>query len=139
MRVIVPYDGSPQAEAALEYAVEHHAGGDIVLLYVLDFIDASYELSPKAELPGYWSEWYENSQEAAEEKFEQAREAVDHELESETVLGRPAQAIVEYVEEADADAVVMGSHGREGVSRILLGSVAETVVRRSPVPVTVVR
>jgi len=33
----------------------------------------------------------------------------------------------------------MGSHGREGVSRILLGSVAETVMRRSPVPVTVVR
>jgi nucleotide-binding universal stress UspA family protein len=34
---------------------------------------------------------------------------------------------------------VMGSHGREGVSRILLGSVAETIVRRSPVPVTVAR
>ncbi|MFW6265865.1 MAG: universal stress protein, partial [Halanaeroarchaeum sp.] len=44
-----------------------------------------------------------------------------------------------YVEETDVDHVVIGSHGRSGVGRILLGSVAERVVRRSPTPVTVVR
>ena len=47
--------------------------------------------------------------------------------------------IVEYVETHDVDHVVIGSHGRKGLSRVLLGSVAELVVRRSPVPVTVVR
>ncbi len=46
-------------------------------------------------------------------------------------VGHPARTVVNHV--------VVGSHGREGVSRLLLGSVAEKIVRRSPVPVTVVR
>jgi nucleotide-binding universal stress UspA family protein len=54
-------------------------------------------------------------------------------------VGGPANAIVECAEEESVDHIVTGSHGRSGVTRILLGSVAETVVRRSPVPVTVVR
>lgn len=56
-----------------------------------------------------------------------------------TEFGRPARTIVEYVEDHDVDHVVVGSHGRSGLSRTLLGSVAERVVRRSSVPVTVVR
>ena len=52
---------------------------------------------------------------------------------------RPADAILDYVEANDVDHVIMGSHGRSGISRILLGSVAEIVARRSPAPVTVVR
>ncbi|MFP4187941.1 MAG: universal stress protein [Halobacteriales archaeon] len=55
------------------------------------------------------------------------------------VLGDPAREIVAYAEENNVDRVVMGSHGRDGATRVLLGSVAETVVRRSPTPVTVVR
>jgi nucleotide-binding universal stress UspA family protein len=47
--------------------------------------------------------------------------------------------IVTYADENDVDHVVLGSHGRKGLTRVLLGSVAEAVVRRSPVPVTVVR
>ncbi len=54
-------------------------------------------------------------------------------------IGHPARTIVPYAEEHDADHVVVGSHGREGLSRPLLGSVAETVVRRSPVSVTIAR
>jgi nucleotide-binding universal stress UspA family protein len=46
---------------------------------------------------------------------------------------------VDYAAEHDIDHIVVGSHGRTGASRILLGSVAETVARRSPVPVTIVR
>jgi len=52
---------------------------------------------------------------------------------------RPADAILTYIDDNDVDHVIMGSHGRSGVSRLLLGSVAETVARRSPAPVTVVR
>ena len=44
-----------------------------------------------------------------------------------------------YAEENDIDHIVVGSHGRGGVSRMLLGSVAETVARRSSVPVTIIR
>jgi len=54
-------------------------------------------------------------------------------------VGRPTKVIVEYADDHDIDQIVMGSHGRSGMSRILLGSVAEIVVRRASVPVTVVR
>ena len=53
--------------------------------------------------------------------------------------GSPVDEILSYVEGEGMDVVVMGTHGRSGVSRFLLGSVAERVIRRSPVPVHVVR
>jgi len=63
----------------------------------------------------------------------------DRAVERELLAGRPATEIVECAAERDTDQIVMGSHGRDGAARLLLGSVSETVVRRSPVPVTVVR
>ena len=84
----------------------------------------------------------EAEEERAEGRFEELRALADDHgvtLEGETVLGRPARAIIDYAEDNEVDQIVMGSHGRDGVSRILLGSVAETIVRRSPCPVTVVR
>lgn len=59
----------------------------------------------------------------------------------ETILttGRPARRILETVETADVDHVVMGNRGRSGIRRVLFGSVAETVTRRASVPVTIVR
>ncbi|WP_412781655.1 universal stress protein, partial [Aeromonas diversa] len=53
--------------------------------------------------------------------------------------GDPSRMIISYTETHDVDRIVLGSHGRSGLSRVLLGSVAETVARRSPVPVTIVR
>jgi nucleotide-binding universal stress UspA family protein len=53
--------------------------------------------------------------------------------------GDPATEIVKAAQEWPADIIVMGSHGRQGISRVLLGSVAESVVRHAPCPVLVVR
>jgi universal stress protein A len=50
----------------------------------------------------------------------------------------PAQAIVDYAVECGADLIVLGTHGRSGVSRMLMGSVAERVVRTAPCPVLTV-
>jgi nucleotide-binding universal stress UspA family protein len=55
------------------------------------------------------------------------------------ISGSPAHAIVEYAKSVHADMIVMGTHGRDGVSRLLMGSVAEHVVRHAPCPVLVVR
>jgi nucleotide-binding universal stress UspA family protein len=63
----------------------------------------------------------------------------DVEFRTETVVGKPAREIVSFAEEHDIDHVIIGSHGRAGLSRILLGSVAEKIVRRAPMPVTVIR
>ena len=62
-------------------------------------------------------------------------------METVRLVGAPAQTVLEYLEDEgnSIDQVVMGSHGRTGLSRVLMGSVAEKVTRRSPVPVTVVR
>jgi nucleotide-binding universal stress UspA family protein len=60
-------------------------------------------------------------------------------LETEIVMGRPARAIVEFAEANEVDGIVLGSHGRDRVAQVLLGSTAETVVRRAPCPGTVVR
>jgi nucleotide-binding universal stress UspA family protein len=53
--------------------------------------------------------------------------------------GQAANAIVAYAEDHDVDRIVVGSHGRRGLSRFLLGSVAERVARRAPGSVTIVR
>ncbi|MDG5818850.1 universal stress protein [Natronococcus sp. A-GB7] len=54
-------------------------------------------------------------------------------------VGKPYEAILEYVDDHDIDMIVMGTHGRSGLDRYLLGSVAEKVVRMSDVPVVTIR
>jgi nucleotide-binding universal stress UspA family protein len=139
-KILVPIDGSEQSRDALEYALEHFKGADITVINVIDPIEAGY--TAQATVPGYSEQWFEQAQDAAEELFDEAQQTAgeyDHELDTTTEVGRPSRTIVEYAEENDFDHIVMGSHGRAGVTRILLGSVAESVVRRSPVPVTIVR
>lgn len=140
-RILVPIDGSPQAQEAFEYALREFPDATFTAISVLNPSEMSTG-GTEMGTASYTDQWMDAEKERAEERFERTRRlAQEHgvPLETETVLGRPARAIVDYAEEHDIDQVVMGSHGRDGVSRILLGSVAETVVRRSPCPVTVVR
>lgn len=61
--------------------------------------------------------------------------ATEVRFEHDLLVGNPAEKIVEFAKEKGADLIVMGTHGHTGVVRVLMGSVAEGVVRRSPVPV----
>jgi len=58
---------------------------------------------------------------------------------TEIVEGNPHEEILNYVTEHGIDMIIMGTHGRTGLDRVVMGSVAERVVRRSPVPVLTVR
>lgn len=139
-RVLVALDDSEQAREALEYALAEFDDAEVVALTVINPLEAGF--STEAALPGYSEEWYQQAKADAESLLSEAQEraaAADVPLRTHVEHGRPVQCVVAYAEEHDADHVVVGSHGRSGVSRILLGSVAEGVVRRSPVPVTVVR
>jgi nucleotide-binding universal stress UspA family protein len=139
-RLLVPVDGSDPADAALAFALEEYPDAEVTVLSVIDPTDVGYgsiEAAPST---------FERLQEAATERtdriLEAARERAEErgvDVETESVVGVPSRAIVEWADEHDVDGIVIGSHGREGVTRVLLGSVAEAVVRRSPVPVTVVR
>jgi len=134
--VLVPFDGTPQSRAALTFATEEWPDASVTLLYVVDPVTAGFT---QRALPGSSEAWYENARETARERFDEARELAGQPVETRIEVGSPARVIVDVAGEPAYDHVVLGSHGREGVSRILLGSVAEGVVRRSPVPVTVVR
>ncbi|MFB6096429.1 MAG: universal stress protein [Haloferacaceae archaeon] len=135
-RILVPVDGSPQSEDALEFAAREWPDATLELLHVIDPVEAGYNAG---RVPSTGEEWYENAVERAEDYFDEAREQVDNAVTTRTEVGRPAATIVDVAEEDEVDLVVIGSHGRKGISRILLGSVAESVVRESPVPVTIVR
>lgn len=139
-RILVPVDGSPQSRKALKYAFSHYGDATIQVLNVKDPLEMGYAADPMGG--AYWEGWVEYAEEHAEAVIQEAEEiAADYDATVETAveMGPPARTIVAFADDHEVDAIVMGSHGRTGVSRILLGSVAETVVRRAPVPVTVVR
>ena len=60
-------------------------------------------------------------------------------IETATEVGTVAETVIDYAEEHDIGHIVLGSHGRRGLSRFLLGSVAERVMKRAPGSVTVIR
>lgn len=137
-RVLVAYDGSTQAQDALDHALDAFPDAELHVVTVVDPAEATY--ASTEELPSMADQWVDEATEEAERTLEDARErAGERDIVTDHVVGRPGPAIVRYAEEESIDHVVTGSHGRTGVARLLLGSVAETIVRRSPVPVTVVR
>lgn len=144
--VLVPMDGSPLSKQALEVALEERPEATITVLHVIDPTQAGYSYPIEFDLdtePLHGSEeWYERSEELAEQLFSDVREmASDHDrtVETETAVGEPGRTIVEFASESDVDEIVIGSHGRSDEEQMLLGSVTETVVFRSPVRVLLVR
>jgi nucleotide-binding universal stress UspA family protein len=138
-RILVPVEGSERSNEGLRYALEHFPNAEFTALHVVSVGtgDLGAFSGTGGELPDQ-----ELGEEAAESVLQAAQEIAseyDIELETERIRGRPDRAIVKHVEDNDYDLVVLGSHGRDGVARVLLGSVAEKVVRRSPIPVLVVR
>jgi nucleotide-binding universal stress UspA family protein len=137
--VLVPTDGSPLASRALTYALETFPGARITAIVVIDPVESLYD----AEIggPHVSEEWAEEAEGEAEEIHADSRSvAAEYDVELETVTrnGRPAETILDYVDETAVDQIVLGSHGRKGVERFFLGSVAERVARNADVPVTVV-
>lgn len=138
--ILVPTDGSELATEALEHVLTTHQDATVSVLCAIDPLEGAYTITGANPYGG--EQWYERERRRAETVCENAAErAADHGVDVTTAIevGRPARTIIEYAEDNDVDHIVMGSHGREGLSRILLGSVAETVIRRSPVLVTIVR
>lgn len=139
--VFVPIDGSEHALSAVAHACSVYPDSDITCLYVHE--SASSDVY--ASMTGGHSSDVGDDQEWQREViriFEEAQSMADGhgvELETVTLPGAVSDAIVTCAEELDIDLLVMTSRGPEGLKQKLLGSTTETVVRRSPVPVTVVR
>jgi len=132
--VLLPTDGSDGTDRAIDHALEVAQVHDATLhvLHVLD--DAS--LASVSE--GAMEDLRERGQSVVDAIAERARSAgVD--ARTEIREGSPHREILAHADAAGIDAIVMGTHGRSGVGRVLLGSVTERVVREAPMPVVTVR
>lgn len=138
MAILVAYDGSRPAKRAVEHAVTEYGSEEIVLLRVIEAADSATEAGFNLLRERLKDRQTESAAEIAEEVGD-LLEPTHHEFRIETVVGQPSRAIVRFAEENDIDHIIVGNHGRNGVSRVLLGSVAETVARRAAVPVTIIR
>ncbi len=130
--VLLPFDGSDGAAAALHHAAEiaHWADATIHLLFVADTTRESVTVVETEVVDALVQEGEDVLEDAAETL---RTLGADHD--TDVVQGNPASTIVEYAERYDHDLIVMPTHGRTGISRYLLGSVTEKVVRLASVPV----
>jgi nucleotide-binding universal stress UspA family protein len=140
-RILVPVDGSPTSNSGLDEALRlARAGGSkIRLLHIID--DTLAFNSPDGAGVNYVLDALRGSaRQALKDAGDRVRRA---KLEAESGLvenftGRVADAIVEQAKRWRADVIVMGTHGRRGFDRLLIGSNAELVVRHSHIPVLLV-
>jgi nucleotide-binding universal stress UspA family protein len=132
--ILVPTDFEGAAEAALRYGrtLAETFGADLHVLHVVDVPLFQARFADPAAL------------EAVARRQLSERAVVDdrHRYRTHGVIKTcepPKEAIVRYAQEAGIDLIVMGTHGRRGADHLLMGSVAERVVRSAPCPVLTVR
>lgn len=137
--ILHPTDFSPQAEGAFRLAcsLARDHGGRVLMLHVMERPLIIY---PGVMMPPPPPEPAEEMRQAVRDKLlaiESPEPAVP--IERLLVEGDPATAILQIARERQCDLIVMGTHGRTGLSRLLTGSVAEKVLRKAPCPVATVK
>ncbi len=139
--ILCPVDFSKISDNALPYAKEmaRNSGAKIILLNVIgeNFTDPYGIETISIDHP-------ERSKKDAEAKLEKLAATLKSELENseiatKVVQGNATEVIVNTAKEANADLIIMASHGRTGLGRLLMGSVAEWVFRNAPCPVLMVK
>lgn len=132
-RILVPTDGSDAASAAADHAIGLAAATDATLhvVHVVDTVSYSFE----GVNPSVLDSLRAAGQTAMDDIVERAEKRGVRSTETSMQSGRTARAITEYAADQEVDCIVLGTHGRTGFDRLLLGSVTEEVVRLSDVPV----
>ncbi|ELY41768.1 universal stress protein [Natronorubrum tibetense] len=135
--VVIATDGSDSVKRAVDVALDLASRFDAEV-HALSVVDASEVDASPQQLRDELQTALETTADAALATVE---DRTDEEREITTAVreGRPAIELCEYAREVDADLIATGTRGRHGENRLLLGSVAERVVRTSPVPVLSVR
>jgi nucleotide-binding universal stress UspA family protein len=139
-KIVCPTDFSEYTEAALNYASVLAAETDakLYIVHVDEYRDATAAMGEAAlAYPAAWA--VEDRTEVRQhlDKVVPTRSGLD--FEHRYLSGGPIREIVEFAEREHADLIVMGSHGRTGIGRLLMGSVAEGVARRATCPVLIVK
>lgn len=139
-RILWATDLSPVSEGAWRYAVTLAGvcAAEVVLLHAV----RPAELAAVADHPVPPADWVEHYLTRLEEELERRREALEGlalRARRKVVVGVPAEVIAAEAQAEQADLIVMGTHGRTGLSHVLVGSVAEAVIRKAPCPVLAVK
>ncbi len=138
-RILVPVDGSEFSLRALDFAATLAAdtNAELVILAVVDLARVAMLSGGQAQLiPGCLEEMRSEAQRIVEDACARVRATVY--ASTRVVDGLPVDQIEAVAGEIEPSFIVMATHGRSGLGRALMGSVAEGVVRRAPVPVMIV-
>jgi nucleotide-binding universal stress UspA family protein len=142
-RILVPIDGSPTAKRGLDEAIRlaRHHGARLCLVHVTGL----FIVTPLLGRGDYVGDIMDYLRDSGSRLLEQAARLVRKRgVAAETVMlefdgSHAADAIVQHAKKWRANLIVMGTHGRRGISRLALGSDADLVARTSPVPVLLVK
>lgn len=140
-RILVPHDFSEHSQAALTIADEIAAvaSSTLHLLHVVAHSTVATAAPEGGSLVGVLAKSMQAAQERAQSELAAiARRSIGR-VEVHVLHGAPAHEICELAAKLDVDLIVMGTHGRSGIARLLLGSTAETTLRHAPCPVLTVR
>jgi nucleotide-binding universal stress UspA family protein len=141
MKILLATDGSPRSTPPVQAAASRPwPPGSVVR--ILTVVEVPLPLGPEAAIPANYADMADALRADADQAVQNARATVAKSgLAVETTVrdGKAAREIVEEAEAWGADLILLGSHGRTGLTRVLLGSVAEYVVSRAPCSVEVVR
>jgi nucleotide-binding universal stress UspA family protein len=140
-KILFPTDFSDGSAASAAYVrdLAEKYGSRVYLVHVIyDIAKASGWYVPSIDMEKFYAELRESTQEEME-KFASENLGGLGEVETAVITGVPADGVLEFVEENGIDLIVMGTHGRSGIDRVLFGSTASKVVRHAPCPVLTVR
>jgi len=143
-RILVPIDGSTTSNQGLDEAVKlaKLTGASIRLIHVIDALSFATGFEPYGVYAGnvipLMKEAGQQLLKQASIRVEQQGVQVDSVL-FDTYGNRVSDTVIEQAKAWGADLIVIGTHGRRGVGRLLLGSDAEQIVRLAPVPVLLIR
>jgi nucleotide-binding universal stress UspA family protein len=140
-RILIATDFTPASEPALNEAIEMAKGNGTELLIAHAYHPPDLVLAQSVAADVY-QEWDQNLRTEVQERLQPLlgkarREGVK--ARGLVLSGAPFEAIAEAAKENDADLIIMGTHGRKGVSRFFVGSVASRVISTAPCPVMTVR
>ena len=129
-RILIPWDFSRHSRVALQHALENYPASDLTILCVLE--------PPNPYAPGFdWGP--EAEQKSAQRCAEEFRHVVEHEaidsLRFVVKFGDPANEISRFAESSGASTIVISTHGRTGLNRLMMGSVAQRVMLSATCPV----
>lgn len=139
-KMLVPLDGSELAEVVFAYAKElaGRMNMDVILLQVCPPALKEFMPMQKAYMEQA-AETVKRQSRAVQKKVGIQPEGKPVDVKGELTVGHPAEEILHYTEENDVDLIVMASHGRSGIRRWAMGSVADKILRASRAPVLLVR